>query len=904
MAFNSNENVVKTFGSFSSNKDTRGGATTIPSAVIGIVKNNVDPSRSGRLEVYLVRQDSALDPDNPKGWKTVNYMSPFFGYTATTSSESDDGKFVGNPNSYGMWMTPPDINTEVICVFLNGDPSQGYYIGCAPSPGVSHMVPAIGSSKRIIPNAGEASGYGGATTLPVSEINNANPAHSQNPNLIDQARTVHSYQAAILNKQGLIRDTDRGTISSSSTRESPSQVFGISTPGRPIYKGGYTNDTINDAINNSSTPDDKFKIIGRLGGHTFVMDDGDVTGKDQLMRLRTGTGHMIMMNDKAQTLFIIHANGKSYIELGKEGTIDMYAMNSVNIRTQGDLNLHADNNVNIKATNNVNISGENLAIESLKQTTSFVGTTYNGYVKGNYTLKTEGKMSTETTGEFGIKNKNAAIVLDGKNVKLNSGNPTLVPDTVNQIPIVQHPDTLYSSSVGWAAAPGKLSSIVSRAPAHSPWSYANQGVDVNINPDSSKAFPSPPSASVQAANASAPSAPTKVTSTSIAATQPQVLGPSKNLDSVTNRSILSQASVNALTDPVTGKAAAAGAGIVGNTAVIGPYGLSPQQMDDGAIIKPGSSRAVQQCLDSGKSLIDSFPDAVFTGKNGITNINQFINDIPSQASCLNTLLNKAETDLTTIGVLNGTESASQTGGLILASAFNGVTPTLNAAGLKNVDSSSVAGALNAKPPASVTAILGMIAGGNFAASLADKAMNAFSGLGGLDITAKFQTTAAALFATVTSKFKGLAANVPQDLSAPSSADGINLADAASNASGLSNLPGGASAVTGMRNYVTAGVANAIPGAPQLNSIANSAANLSTQVAALTNGGASSITSLATAGLPASAANLLNGAIKSFSTGSVSVKLPTVASNTVDFSSLAKQSKNLLGDDRIPPMDVG
>jgi len=904
MAFNSNENVVKTFGGFSSNKDTRGGATTIPSAVIGIVKNNVDPARSGKLQVYLVRQDSALDPDNPAGWKTVNYMSPFFGYTATTSSVSDDGKFVGNPNSYGMWMTPPDINTEVICVFLNGDPSQGYYIGSLPNPGISQMVPAIGSSSSIIANAGEASGYGGATTLPVSEINNANPAHSQNPNLINQPRTVHSYQAAILNKQGLIRDPDRGTISSSSTRESPSQVFGISTPGRPIYKGGYTNDTIKDAINNSSTPDDKFKIIGRLGGHTFVMDDGDVTGKDQLMRLRTGTGHMIMMNDKAQTLFIIHANGKSYIELGKEGTIDMYAMNSVNIRTQGDLNLHADNNVNIKATKSVNISGENLATESLKQTTSFVGTTYNGYVKGNYTLKTEGKMSTETTGEFGIKNKNAAIVLDGKNVKLNSGNPTLVPDTVNQIPIVQHPDTLYSSSVGWAAAPGKLSSIVSRAPAHSPWSYANQGVDVNINPDSSKAFPSPPSASVQAANASVPAAPISVTSPTIASTSPPMLGTSNMLDSATTRTIASQVAVNAQTDPVTGAAAVAGAGIVGNTAVIGPYGLSPQQMDDGGFIKPGASRAVQQCLDTGKSLTDSFPDAIFTGKNGITNINQFINDTASQASCLNTLLQKAQTDLTNVGVLDGTESASQTGGLIASSAVHGVTSTLNAAGLKGVDSSSVTGALNAKPPASVTAILGMIAGGNFAGSLVDKAMNAFSGLGGLDITAKFQTTAASLFATVTAKFKGFSANVPQDLSALSSAAGSNLADVASNASGLSNLPGGANAVTGIVGNVTAGVSNAISGTSQLNSIANSAATASTQLAALTNGGASSITSLATAGLPASAVNALKGAVNSFSTGSVSVKLPTVASNTVDFSSLAKQSKNLLGDDRIPPVDVG
>jgi hypothetical protein len=55
------------------------------------------------------------------------------------------------------------------------------------------------------------------------------------------------------------------------------------------------------------------------------------------------------MSDGAVTLQIIHSNGQSYVELGTEGTVDVYAMNSVNIRTQGDLNLHADNNININS---------------------------------------------------------------------------------------------------------------------------------------------------------------------------------------------------------------------------------------------------------------------------------------------------------------------------------------------------------------------------------------------------------------------------------------------------------------------------------------------------------------------------------------------------------------------------
>ena len=110
------------------------------------------------------------------------------------------------------------------------------------------------------------------------------------------------------------------------------------------------------------------------------MDDGDVDGVDQLVRIRTSLGHQILLSDSAQTLFIIHSNGDSWIELGKEGTIDMYATNSVNIRTQGDLNLHADNNMNFHAKKNLNIFAENINAESEKSTSLRVGQDYSQYI--------------------------------------------------------------------------------------------------------------------------------------------------------------------------------------------------------------------------------------------------------------------------------------------------------------------------------------------------------------------------------------------------------------------------------------------------------------------------------------------------------------------------------------------
>lgn len=758
------EDIVKPVGELKAAKDNRGGAGLYPSAVIGIVKNNIDPTKSGRIDVYLKRVNSP-DQDNPNSWTPVSYMSPFFGYTPNTGSPKAHGDYLGNPNSYGFWATPPDIGTEVICVFLNGDPNMGYYIGCVPIPGMNHMVPAIGSSDSIIANAGEASSYGGSGKLPVTEINNANPKQKDNAVLTKQPRPVHSYHAATLFKQGLIRDPDRGTIGSSSQRESPSRVFGISTPGRPIYEGGYNNSSIAAAVKDPKTPDKNFKVIGRTGGHTFVMDDGDLVGKDQLMRLRTSAGHMIMMNDAAQTLFIIHANGQSYIELGKEGTIDMYSTNSVNIRTQGDLNLHADSNININAKKDLNISAKNVNVESLEATNQFVGTTFKQHTKGNHTVKVDAGFSVSSTGDASMAAAGMAFI-NGSKVNLNTGTASLKPEAVKQIPVVAHTDTLGDAKKGYAPAPGKLASIVSRAPAHSPWAGAGQGVDVKVDIGAEASLPAAPAPAVVAANAAAPEAPAEKTSESLAATVPPVDAASKTLDKATTGAVVSQMAVNAATGSATKDAVTSGVGFIKDaagkvsTAAVGALALTPSQLVESGHIKPGADKAINMALTSGKPLDVAMPSNVFTGKDGIGSLSSFMETTKNQIAPATALLKKGEDQLKSVGLLKGNESPTQTAGLVLATAtagINAVTSFAKSAGGTIDAFKDQAANLFDKAKASVP---NLISGGNFAANLSDKTM---SPLSGVDVGDKLKGLASGMFSKVTEGYKSFTAGIPQNL---------------------------------------------------------------------------------------------------------------------------------------------
>lgn len=473
------DDIVKKSGTLGSFKDSRGGATLIDHPVIGIVKDNIDPTHNGKIKVYIARF-GGTDPNDSKQWLTVKYLSPFFGVIAPKydinngGSKTGYGNFLGAVHSYGFWATAPDIGSQVICIFVNGNPQDGYYMGCVPPNGLTHMVPAIGASSKVVPNSGEAKLYGGADRLPVTEVNYSNPSIRNSPIIYNEPKPIHNYQANILAKQGLIRDNIRGVIGSSSQRETPSRVFGVSTPGPTIYDGGYTNATIKDAA--KSVDISKLQVVGRAGGHSIVMDDGTINGEDQLMRIRTSAGHMIMLSDSGQVITIMHSNGQTYIELGKEGTIDLYSTNSVNVRTEGDLNLHADRDININAKRNLNMYAENIQAESKQNTTLRTGGNFNAHHLGTYTVKVNGAMSLASSGNASFLSS-AINYINGSKIHLNTGSSSTAPQAVPEMPKVNHINTTFSQQKGWMnPSPTPIQSITSRAPAHMPWVGANKGV--------------------------------------------------------------------------------------------------------------------------------------------------------------------------------------------------------------------------------------------------------------------------------------------------------------------------------------------------------------------------------------------------------------------------------------------
>ena len=474
-------------------KFNRGGKPAEMGPFIGTVMNNVDPIRTGRLQVRI--QQFAVGPDNnPQSWRWVNYLPPFYGVTEKDSTNVGAGRYPGNQQSYGMWFTPPDIGTEVLCFFVEGDPSQGYYVGCVINNALNHMIPAIGAasfSEYVTGNKTQAAYFANSPQLPVTEINTDNDKIDNNGEFFNQPKPVHSYQAAVFFQQGLVNDPERGPIISNAQRESPSTVYGVSTPGRPIYQGGLTSTNIRQKLAEGTITPEQAKVTGRLGGHTLVMDDGDLDNTNALVRLRTSKGHQLMMNDSENFFYIVHANGQTWIELGQEGTVDIFSTNSVNVRTRGTINLHADKDINMFAGGNINMKSNaatnigavtTLSMASQGDMTLYSQTTVG--VRSDGTLALQSQSGGSWSGGSGLKFQASRIDLNGGGAA-SVAIPRLYPKTTLN-------DTTFDNSTGWQVKPNGLESIVTRAPTHEPYPYHNQGVAASVS--LTEGTPTPPPA--------------------------------------------------------------------------------------------------------------------------------------------------------------------------------------------------------------------------------------------------------------------------------------------------------------------------------------------------------------------------------------------------------------------------
>jgi predicted chitinase len=468
-----------------------------PGPFLAEITNHLDPTYMGALEVSLIKtlQTSVNDQE---GTYVVRHLNPFYGVTSARFEGNNSSSFNDVQKSYGMWFVPPDIGTVVMVIFIDGDPNQGYWMGCVADQFQNHMVPGIAASQVSAMTQEQKDRYG-TTYVPVAEFLKS----TQNlnvPNVEKIAKPVHPFADRLV-QQGLLLDTVRGITTSGARREVPSQVFGISTPGPLDTSPGSKTGTVGYE-NKVQVP------VSRLGGSTFVMDDGDMNGQNELIRIRTRTGHQILLHNSQDLIYIGNAKGSAWIELTSSGKLDVFATDSVSIHTETDFNLRADRDFNIEAGRNINMRAiknmetniggyHHLAIDDYSKTSvrnnfdMAIGDTAKITVQSDFHLNAGKDILASAAsgmnliggssfkigsgGVFGV-DANGQVIVVGSRVDLN-GPAAPAPTAADnaETPPLLNIFTLPNRDVKWGWGPNKfyntgtIATIMQRVPTHEPW---------------------------------------------------------------------------------------------------------------------------------------------------------------------------------------------------------------------------------------------------------------------------------------------------------------------------------------------------------------------------------------------------------------------------------------------------
>jgi len=489
------------------------GAGIMMAKVVGYL----DPGFMSGLEVSISRDNGNTIGDLGQTY-TVRYASPFYGVTAYENLGLNKTDYNDTQKSYGMWFPTPEIGTTVLCAFVDGNTAEGFWFACVPSKFMNHMIPAIGGSNAVELTPEQKKKYDTTLPLPVAEINRKTNSLDKSLETNKIKKPVHPIADVFL-VQGLLEDDVRGTTTSTSRRSIPNTVFGISTPG-PVDRGINAKSQFigkRQAQSPSTVP------VSRLGGSQLVFDDGDdqfirkkSAGQGPLeyadtlkkekgdtnipyneyVRLRTRTGHQILLHNSEDLIYIGNARGTTWIELTSNGKIDIYAQDSISIHTENDLNFRADRDINFEAGRNVNIkaAGGKMQLEAASDFNLIAGADGKITIGAGFDLISASGTKLSTSGSTDINSGSANNFTAGANTNISSGGqhiesaskihmngPPATPATpaTPVTPLSTHANIKTSSSSTWGNkkrySAGTLQSIMKRIPMHEPWAlHENQ----------------------------------------------------------------------------------------------------------------------------------------------------------------------------------------------------------------------------------------------------------------------------------------------------------------------------------------------------------------------------------------------------------------------------------------------
>lgn len=324
--------------------------------VSGTVVDNDDPQQNERLRVVC---PVLGDDTNPKTMNLTNIpWARKCSILAGVLSQGFSGvsSRVTGQVSYG-WAGVPKVGAEVIIAIIDGDPSSRVWLGCVTQRGSTSALP----HGRYVSDGGYPEGPVTTDGEPINPLYKSLEQSFSGPygakkesfewfsRACDYSAGAHVGESK-LDKQPTDDSVNKTIVEGDGNKIEYTQGYGKDRVGQQP-------EVVNDP-NKSSDP----QVYGLTtpGQHALSFDD---RAENCRIRLRTTTGHQVLLDDTNERIYISTTKGNNWVEMDSCGNVDLFSSMRVS--------LHAAKDVNITAGESIRMSAKDFHLRTSNETRIF-----------------------------------------------------------------------------------------------------------------------------------------------------------------------------------------------------------------------------------------------------------------------------------------------------------------------------------------------------------------------------------------------------------------------------------------------------------------------------------------------------------------------------------------------------
>lgn len=301
--------------------------------VVGTVIDTNDPLELGRVCVTCPElgdpDRDEIDDSNLPFW--ADCLMPFGGFT-NNMQHGPEEKLSHGSLAYGFWGLP-SVGSQVLVLCVGGNPGNRICLGSV----LSHAY-----TTNTIPH-GRFKSTGDKIAGPMSNTERAvsflyDNLHNAFGNSYEFISRGADYTATAVTTNEAIENSDSSVLDDKDT------TLTLPNGTQLTYTQGYITQRRN--LDARSARDCTTYAWVTPGFHAISMDD---RAENCRVRIRTTTGHQIILDDTNERILINTNGGKSYIEMDSNGNIDIHSDRHLSFHSKKDMSLTTDGHLRFRA---------------------------------------------------------------------------------------------------------------------------------------------------------------------------------------------------------------------------------------------------------------------------------------------------------------------------------------------------------------------------------------------------------------------------------------------------------------------------------------------------------------------------------------------------------------------------